>query len=175
MKTPILETKRLIIRPLLIADAEAIYQNWATDPEVAKFMRWNMHSSVEMTKEWLEQVEQNNNSDEGYDWGFELKENNTLIGSGGIYWKEEKGGFELGYNIMKKYWGQGLTTEAAAEIVRFSKEELKQKELFCCHAKENVASGKVMEKVGFRYVKDGSYTTFDGSRTFESRECRLVL
>lgn len=173
MITPTLETDRLILRPLTLSDADAIYQNWATDPDVAKYMRWSIHSSVDVTKERLKAVEENIDDNEVYDWGFVLKQNGMLIGSGGLYWKEIHSCFEVGYNLMKKYWNQGLTTEAAAEMVRFAKEELKQKELFCCHAKENVASGKVMEKVGFRYVKDGSYTSFDGERTFETRECRL--
>jgi len=128
MKTPILETERLILRPLNLEDAEDIYQNWATDPEVARFMRWSVHASVEVTREWLKVVEESSDSDEVYDWGFVLRENNKLIGSGGLYWKEEKQCFELGYNLMKKHWNQGLTTEAAGEIVRFAKENLNQKE-----------------------------------------------
>jgi Acetyltransferases, including N-acetylases of ribosomal proteins len=175
MRTPILETDRLVIRPICYADAEAIFQNWATDPEVAKFMRWSIHESVDVTKVWLKEVEENQDNDKVYDWGFVLKENQMLIGSGGLYWKEDKQCFELGYNIMKKYWNQGLTTEAAREMARFAKEDIGVKELFCCYAKENIASGKVMEKVGFRYVKDGSYSSFDQTRTFETREYKLVF
>lgn len=175
MKTPVLETRRLILRPLTLADGEDIYQNWATDPEVARFMRWSVHESVEVTKDWLKEVEASIELDVAYDWGFVLKENHMLIGSGGLYWKEEKGAFELGYNLMKKEWNKGYTTEAADEMVRFAKEELAQKELFCCHAKENIASGKVMEKIGFRYFKDGSYSSFDQSRTFETRDYKLLF
>lgn len=175
MNTPILQTKRLQLRPLLISDARDIYQNWATDPEVAKYMRWSVHASILVTEGWLKEVEDNAERSTVFDWGFVLKENQMLIGSGGLYWSEEKGCFELGYNLMKKYWNQGLTTEAAAAMVQFAKEVLQQKELFSCYAKENVASGRVMEKVGFRYQKDGSYTSFDQTRTYETREYRLVF
>lgn len=78
--------------------------------------------------------------------------------------------FELGYNIMRKYWNQGLTTEAAKAIIDFGHRRLGIKKFLGRHAKENVASGKVMQKVGFVYQKDGSYTSSDGKRTYESRE-----
>ena len=71
MRTPILETERLILRPLRLADAEEVFANWASDPEVAKFMTWSTHPNVEVTKGWLADVEQNStDSDSTYDWGF---------------------------------------------------------------------------------------------------------
>ena len=78
--------------------------------------------------------------------------------------------YELGYNLMKKYWNQGLATEAAREIVRYALEDLGQTQLFCCHAKENPASGRIMEKAGFVYQQDGEYSKLDNSRHFETKE-----
>lgn len=173
MKTPILETERLILRPLTVEDAEEVYQNWSGDPEVAKFMRWSTHENVEVTREWLKEVEQNTNSDTVYDWGFVRKADNKLIGSGGLYFKEEHGCFELGYNIMRDCWRQGYTSEAAATIVAFAFKTLGETRLHCCHAIENPNSGKVMEKVGFHYVGDGHYDSFDGTRHFVTREYEL--
>lgn len=57
MKTPILETERLILRPLIVEDAWEVFNNWTSDPEVAKFMRWSTHENAEVTKEWLKEVE----------------------------------------------------------------------------------------------------------------------
>ena len=57
MKTPILETERLILRPITVADAEEIYTNWASDPDVAIYMTWSTHPNVEVTKGWLTEVE----------------------------------------------------------------------------------------------------------------------
>ena len=79
MRTPILETERIILRPLSVNDAETIYRNWTSDEEVAKFMIWTTHSSVEVTKEWLKVEEQNIELDSNYTWGFVLKSNGELF------------------------------------------------------------------------------------------------
>ena len=95
MRTPILETERLILRPLSVDDAEIIYKNWTSDPDVAKFMRWERHKDVSETCEWLTVEETCVESDEVYNWGFVLKETGELIGSGGLVFIEEKGMYEL--------------------------------------------------------------------------------
>lgn len=173
MNTPILETKRLLLRPMKASDVEEVFRNWTSDPEVAKFMRWSTHENVEVTREWLQSEEDELESDELFDWGFVLKETGELIGSGGLSYVESRGVYELGYNIMRKYWNQGLTTEAAKCIVEFALNELGQNELFCCHAKDNPASGRVMEKAGFVYQKDAVYESWDKTRHFESKEYLL--
>lgn len=174
MKTPILETERLLLRPMTANDSEEVFRNWASDAKVAKFMRWSTHENVEVTRQWLESEEKEIESEQLYDWGFVLKETGELIGSGGLSWVQEKGMYELGYNIMRKYWNQGLTTEAAKEIVRFGLEELKAEKLYCCHAKENPASGRVMVKAGFQYWKDAVYSSWDHTKTYECKEYILT-
>ena len=82
MKTPILETERLLLRPLTVEDAESVYTNWTSDPDVAKFMRWAVHKTVTETRDWLASDEALIESDEVYNWGFVLKQTGELIGSG---------------------------------------------------------------------------------------------
>lgn len=55
MKEPILETERLILRPLTIDDAEDVYK-WASDERVAKYMIYPRHESIETTIAWLESL-----------------------------------------------------------------------------------------------------------------------
>ncbi len=173
MKTPILETERLILRPLTVEDAQTVFENWTSDPDVAKFMRWERHETVSVTQEWLKAEEASVESDLVYNWGFVLKETGALIGSGGLVFLESKGMYDLGYNIMKKYWNQGIATEAARKIIDFGKTELKESKFYCCHAKENPASGRVMRKVGFQYQCDGEYYSWNMARRFETREYLL--
>lgn len=175
MRTPILETERLFLRPMTICDAESAFANWTSDPEIAKFMRWNLHKNVSETREWLAAEEIAVDNNEVYNWGVVLKETGELIGSGGLVFIESKGMYELGYNIMKKYWNRGLATEAARIIIDFGKTTLMQKRFYCCHAKDNPASGNVMTKVGFQYQNDGVYYSWDGEREFESKEYMLVI
>lgn len=176
MRTPILETQRLILRPLCLKDAEEVFANWTSDPRVARFMAWSTHPNVEVTKAWLADVEQKStDSDKAYDWGFVRKADNKLIGSGGLYYKDSQEAFDMGYNIMRDCWHQGYTTEAAKAMIRFAIEELKQTRFYANHAVENPYSGKVMEKVGFHYFKDGSYDSIDGTKHFESKHYVLEV
>lgn len=175
MKTPILETKRLFLRPMTVSDAEHVFRNWTSDPDVAKFLRWDLHKSVSDTQQWLAAEEAHIESDLVYNWGFVLKETGELIGSGGLIFIESKGMYELGYNIMKKCWNQGITTEAAKKIIDFGKNELLQKQFYCCHAKDNPASGSVMTKIGFQYQNDGVYYSWNRQRKFECKEYLLTV
>lgn len=77
MKTPILETERLILRPLQVTDAQEIFDNWASDPEVTKFMTYSTHKDVEVTKTGLVELKETVDSD-SYDWGFVRKADTSL-------------------------------------------------------------------------------------------------
>ncbi len=175
MDTPILETKRIILRPLRVSDADEVFANWTSDPAVAKYMNWNLHQSVEETLEWLKAEEQDLTNNKNFTWGFVLKETGELFGSGGIRFDECRQMFEPGYNIMKKYWNKGLTTEAVTAILSFAVNELGVKSFFARHAKENPASGEVMKKNGFVYQGEGVCTSYDGKRTLESMEYVLNI
>ena len=170
MKTPVMETDRLILRPLTEADAQAAFENWTSDAQVARFMRWERHADIAQTKEWLAAEAALADSEDVYDWGLVEKQSGELIGSAGLVFNEDEGMFELGYNVMKNRWGQGYATEAARCIVEFGIKVLGQAALFCCHARENPASGKVMEKIGFVYRSDGVYRSRDGVKCFAARE-----
>lgn len=121
MQTPILETERLILRPLTVADASAVFE-WASDERVAKYMIYPKHETIETTLEWLNSID--NNTDTDYDFGFVEKESGKLIGSGGVYWENDRQQWRVGYNFRFDRWHQGFATEAAQEMVRFAKEEL---------------------------------------------------
>lgn len=175
MKTPVIETERLILRPLKIEDAEAIFESWGSDPEVARFMRWNLHKNIEETKEWLVSEEAAEMGDTVFNWGFVLKENKRLIGCGGLIYSQKHQMYEIGYNLARDCWGKGFATEAAKRIVEFAKDELKTKQLFATHAIDNVASEKIIKKIGFTYMNEGTYTSFDGSRVFQSKEYIMNL
>ena len=117
MKTPVLETERMILRPLKIEDVETVFYNWTSDEEVAKFMRWNTHENLDVTRAWIQSEIDFLEDDRIYNFGFVLKQTGELIGSGGLVYNEEHEMYELGYNLMKKYWNQGLATEAGKRII----------------------------------------------------------
>ena len=124
--TNTIETERLILRPLTLTDAETAYYGWTGDPEVAKYVSWLPHHSIDDTIQWLKEIEWKQDADgniapnDNYIWGFVLRETGEVFGSGGLIWEESCRLFQVGYNIMKTHWSRGYTTEAMRAILQFA-------------------------------------------------------
>jgi len=162
---PVLETERLILRPLTIEDAEAVFE-WTGDARVAKYMMYSTHPDISTAKAWLSTIPDLENE---YTWGFVRKSDGLLIGSGsirrrpdGIYWS-------LGYNLRYDCWNKGYATEATLRMIDFVRSEHEAENFVAEHAAENPASGRVIEKCGLHFVKYSEYTSFDGTKTFKSK------
>ena len=79
--TKTIETERLILRPFRESDVEPMFRNWASDPEVTKFMTWPVHESVAVTKHVVEAWMNDYKDSRNYHWAIELKEIHEPIGS----------------------------------------------------------------------------------------------
>ena len=161
----IIETKRLIVRPIAPNEYEACFK-WCGDPEVNTYLIYPLYKSAEDVRTWLEG--RNIDDPDNYDLGFELKETGELIGMGGLVYDSEVGVWKLGYNLRRDCWGNGYVPEAIQGIIDQIKSVRELKILEGEFAKENVKSRRVMEKLGMKYNRDSEYTKFDGSRTFKS-------
>lgn len=171
MDVPVIETERLILRPLTIKDAQAVFE-WAGDERVAKYMIYPRHKDIDVTKAWLESVQKLENE---YSWGFELKENHKLIGSGSIRFRPDEAAWSFGYNIRYDCWNNGYTTEACKKMIEFARVKHGAKSFCSEHAVENPASGRVMEKCGLTFDSYGEYSKCDGSEKFKSKKYRMIL
>ena len=171
MHNIILETDRLILRPLTVNDADAVFV-WASDPKVNRYMIYPLHADIEVTRQWLRSVEQAEDGD--YDFGFVRKSDGLLIGTGGVY-DNGDGSWEFGYNLRHDCWSQGYATEATQAMIAFAHKELGAKVFVSNHAVDNPASGRVMEKCGLTFHHDGEYSKADGSETFQAKYYRLEL
>ncbi|MBD5116957.1 MAG: GNAT family N-acetyltransferase [Ruminococcaceae bacterium] len=169
MKLPIIETERLILRPLTMSDAEQIFNTWTSDPRVTKFMMYTTHKSVEETKEWLEKTIRGveDESLKRFEAGFQLKENGKLIGAAGGAYNPDCDRFNIGYNLAFDYWHQGYTSEAVKALVDCVS-KMGVKHFISDHAVDNPNSGRVMEKIGMKFDHMGSYTCHDGT-VFEAK------
>jgi len=177
----VLETARLVLRPLTLDDAEAAYNGWTGDEEVARYVSWLPHHSVGETIEWLKEIEWKRDEagnilpNGNYIWGFVHKETGELFGSGGLIREDGCQLYQVGYNIMKSHWNHGYTTEAMRTILQYAAENLGLKRVAGGHAQENLASAKVIEKLGFVYDRDDITPHVDGIRFFDSQEYYLDL
>lgn len=142
-KNRILETDRLILRPITLDDATDLFE-YASDPENTK-MTFPTHKSIGET-EWV--IANLFMSAPLGNFAIELKENGKMIGTCDLRVNEGEKSAELAYAINKKYWGQGYAPEAANKLVELAFDTLKIERLWAKFASGNPASGRVMEKIG---------------------------
>ncbi len=148
-----IRTKSLVLRPIEITDAEVIYQLYAQDPDVARFMSWPLARKFDDTFTFVKSaVECWKNGTGNFDFVYAvcLANSRELIGccSAGPH-KGARFHWGVGYNFAKKFWGRGYATEAITALVRVV---LNRHEVFRASAVvdlENPASVRVLEKAGF--------------------------
>lgn len=146
----ILTTKRLVLRPFREADAVQMYENWASDPEVTKYLTWTPHNSAEETRALLKLWEEESKRPDCYHWAITL--GGEVIGDislVAVIEQSERGIF--GYCLSRRFWGKGIMTEALSEVLRFCFEEVGFARIEGTHSVFNPASGRVMEKCGLQY------------------------
>lgn len=147
-----LESKRLIFRKLKISDDDDMFNNWCCDDDVVRFLPWDKHNSVEDTKEILNIWINDYNNSHTYRWIVIDKINNTPIGTIDVVNKDIANKvFEIGHCYSKKYWHQGYATESLSTIISFLFEKVDVDLIIAKHNGKNIASGKVMQKVGMIY------------------------
>ena len=146
-----LETKRLILRRFVIEDAEDMYNNWASDSEVTKYLTWPTHPSSEVTKMLLRDWISKYKDDDYFNWAIEYKETGKVIGNISVV-KLNKDilSADMGYCMSRSLWGNGIMPEALTEVIDYLLNEVELNRIAACHAVENPKSGRVMDKAGMK-------------------------
>lgn len=161
----ILKTENLILRPWRDEDAEWLY-HFAKNPNIGPIAGWPPHESVEISLYVIKTV-------------FAKKETYAIVKDGipigcvsllfhpdtNHWWGE--GAAELGYWIAEEYWNRGYATEASNELINHAFEDLGVDAIYASYRIENKQSGRVLEKLGFRYFADMSNINYLGEAFFE--------
>ncbi len=147
-----METERLILRPFTEKDACGMYENWASDPEVVRYLPWPAHDSVETTRQLLEEWVREYRQPDRYVWCLEDKESGEPIGSLGALEVDHKvQSVKAGYCLSRRFWYQGLVAEALSTVVVYLLEEVGVERIEARHDARNPRSGAVLKKCGFQY------------------------
>ena len=150
-KLPSLETERLLLRALTVDDADDMFA-YARDPQVARYVSWDVHPNTAFTRAYLRSVEEKYQKGPHYDWGVIYRETGHLIGTCGYVEVDTSNRrAEIGYALSRDFWGQGIITEAALEVIRYGFEELGLYRIEAICEVPNIGSARVMEKVGMRF------------------------
>jgi RimJ/RimL family protein N-acetyltransferase len=145
-----METDRILLRRWQENDADALFK-YASDPDVGPRAGWPPHKSVDESREIIKTVFNTNTM-----WAVVLKDTGEAIGCAG-YLPATNSNLnipsdecEVGYWIGKTYWGKGICTEALKLVIDYCFNEKGFKALWGDYFPENPASGRVMEKCGFK-------------------------
>jgi len=147
-----LETERLILRQFKIEDYVEMYNNWACEDVVTKFLTWQTHTNQDVTKSVLADWISKYANKDFYNWAIELKEENRLIGNISVVsLREETLSAILGYCMGSKWWGKEIMPEAGKAVLKYLFEEVGFNRIAANHDKNNPKSGRVMQKIGMTY------------------------
>ena len=149
-RLPVLETPSLILRPMVMKDAEDIYA-YSSDPEVARYVLWEPHRSLRDTRMYIRYIRSLYHNGLPSSWAVVLRETGRVIGSIGFMWvSEENSSAEVGYSLSRKYWNRGYATEALSAVLCSAFGALSLNRIEAQRDLRNPASGRVMEKCGMR-------------------------
>lgn len=152
MGTETIKTERLTLRKFYIDDAKAMYRNWASDCEVTRFLIWPAHDNIEVTRTVLKDWEQQYADENFYNWAIVLDEVGEPIGSIGMAAADsDTRMIAIGYCIGKKYWHQGIASEALQAVIDFLFQKTNYNRIEARHDVFNPHSGMVMKKCGMQY------------------------
>jgi ribosomal-protein-alanine N-acetyltransferase len=149
---PTLETERLILRPIVPADAPAVFL-YASNPAVTRFTLFETHQTIDDSRWFTEEYTRSRYVNREPDpFGIVLKADplKNAVGALGIHWASQPNlVMEFGYSLAEPYWGRGLIVEAAGPVICYVFEEYAVERLQAQVFVGNDASERVLQKLGF--------------------------
>ncbi len=150
-----LETERLILRPLEESDASEIFA-MRSDAAVMRFIR-EPQKNIDESIDWIHLVSSRWQSEKtGFCAMIERKTEN-FVGWCGVWRLQETNETEIGYAVGENFWGKGFAAEAARRFLEYAFAELDSDKVVAVAHPENAASIRVMEKIGMGFVKKGKF------------------
>jgi ribosomal-protein-alanine N-acetyltransferase len=147
-----LEAERLILRRFVETDAEDMFSNWCSDPEVTKFLAWQPHGDISVTREFMKTRLEGYARDDFYSWVIELKATGQVIGTIAVgRHNDAPRSATMGYAMGRAWWNRGYMTEALRGVIKFFFEEVGMNRVEAWHDPRNPGSGRVMQKAGMVY------------------------
>ncbi len=138
-----------------------MYQNWASDPEVTRYLTWPTHTDETVSRAILEEWVTYYRNERYYQWAIVPKENgNAPIGSIAVMsLNDEVQKATIGYCIGRAWWHRGFTSEALSAVIRFLFQDVGVHRIDAYHDPRNPHSGAVMKKCGMTY--EGTFRQSD--------------
>ncbi len=141
-------TARLHARPPSLADGHVMFEHYASDSVVAKYMVWRTHRRVDETTAFVQRCERVWADKTAFPWTLWLAATGDFVGMVEI--RVQDNAVNLGYALARRWWKQGLMSEAVVFLVDWA---MKQPQIYRVWATcdvENLASARLLERVGMQ-------------------------
>jgi ribosomal-protein-alanine N-acetyltransferase len=148
-EAPRLETRRLVLREMGPEDAEAIFAMYG-DEEVMRYRDVLAFTRLEEAKHFLEQMRSRCEQGEEMHWGITLKGEEQLVGSCGYSWHLGRPFGAIGYDLARRYWKQGIMTEAIQALLHFGFEVRNLHRVEARVRLGNESSMRLLQRLGFQ-------------------------
>ena len=140
------QTERLLAKPSAIEDAKVVFEDYASDPTVAKYMTWTPHRNVDDTKEFLRRCERVWSEGSAFPWSLWCRQDGAFVGV--IEIRVGTSAVDLGYALVRRWWHQGLMSEAVTAVVHWALAQPTIYRVWATCDVDNVASARLLERVG---------------------------
>jgi RimJ/RimL family protein N-acetyltransferase/uncharacterized protein YndB with AHSA1/START domain len=162
----LLATSRLLIRRWTLDDAPAAFAMFS-DPEVMKYVGDGRPvPSLEAMREGLGRRVERYESERLGSWAVVLRETEELVGGGALNVVEDGPEIEVAYQLGRRAWGKGYATEAARALLGHGFDALGLDRVIGITYPENLASRRVLEKIGMTYQGAGGYFGIPGAAVY---------
>lgn len=156
----IFETDRLIVREILPTDIDAMFE-LHTDPDVHRYLGNKFVTGNKEVMDIINFVRQQYKDHGVGRWAIILKKTNEFAGWTGLEFvthtiNNHHNFYDLGYRLIKRFWGQGIATESALGSLNYAFEKLNAQEVFAMADCKNDGSNKILKKAGLKWIE-----TFD--------------
>ena len=147
---PKLETERIILREVNEEDLDLVF-SFNADPDALRYVAREYYTHKNEAVDKLKSLQAGYHEKTGIIWTFVLKRSGESLGYGGFFEiSENRDNTEVGYGILKKYWGNGYVSEVVKELTRFGFDDMDIQRIFGRVDPENIPSARILEKLGYR-------------------------
>ena len=152
---PVLQTERLHLRRMTLADANEIFF-LRSDDSVIKYLNKPAAKTIDEAKDFISGIELLINTNQSVMWAICLKERPGLIGTVCLWnFRKENYRAELGYTLHPQYWRKGIAKEAAVKAIDYGFKDLKLHSIDAVIDPQNENSAFLLNSLGF--VKEAHY------------------
>lgn len=142
-----LDTGRLRLRPITMADAPAVFAQYAADAEAARFLTFVPHQSLDTVEVFVQRCVEENARGQSVTYAVEELKGAPFIGGVTLTIEDHRCG--LGYVLGKRYWGKGYMTEIVRAVADWALLQSFIHRVWAVADIDNIASARVLEKSGF--------------------------